>query len=443
MRSWLLATAGAATGLLGASAQDVSLDAAYGSVSLDGGFSGDPYEVSLAAGGANDASGLASGCVGMIADAPDFELTYSPSSLPLFLSVSSNADTTLVVNMPDGSWACDDDSAEGLNPGLEWDTPPSGVYDIWVGAFSGSDTPAATLQISELGYGGADDIYGGSGINPDGDPTYGEVSLQSGFADDPHSVYVSAGGVNDASSLGGDCRGSIASRPDYNLYYTSGSFPLYISATSDSDLTLVVRTPDGSWACDDDGADEPLDPGLTWTKPQSGLYNIWVGDYSGDGTPASTLHISETGYHSTRVAGSGGGAIDFSAAAAYGEVTLTAGFTPDPHTVNVTPGGSLEARSVDDSCAGHVASAPDYKLHYTSGAFPLYIYAESGEDTTILVNTPSGDWICDDDSGEGLNPGVGIKSPESGRYDIWVGRYGDGVSGSATLNISETTFPQD
>jgi hypothetical protein len=37
---------------------------------------------------------------------------------------------------------------------------------------------------------------------------------------------------------------------------------------------------------------------------------------------------------------------------------------------------------------------------------------------------------------------VSFKAPESGRYDIWVGRFGD-AGGSATLNISEVQFPRD
>jgi hypothetical protein len=451
MRAWLLAAASGIVGLTGgcttsAMAQDASLDASYGSVSLDSGFSEDPYEISLNAGGSIDASSLGGGCAGQIADAPDFELTYSAGDLPLYISVDSDADTTLVVNLPDGSWSCDDDSAESLNPGLMYSSPLDGVYDIWVGNFSGSDIPDATLQISELGFGGSDSGGFGDdvGVNPDGEPYYGSVSLVAGFSEDPHSIHVAAGGSNDAASLDSACLGNIGSRPDFNLDYDAGGFPLYISAASDSDLTLVVRQPNGDYICDDDGADEPLDPGITWTKPQSGTYNIWVGDYDGDETPDATLHISETGYHSTQLDDSSSGeTIDWSQAPTYGDVTLNSGFAPDPHSVSVTPGGDIEARTVDDSCVGQVASAPDFDLTYTPGGYPLYIYVESDEDTTLVINTPSGDWICDDDSSAGVNPGVGFKAPEEGLYDIWVGTYGGGVSGSATLNISETTFPQD
>jgi hypothetical protein len=445
MRSLVVAAAGAALGLSGAWAQDPGGDPYYGSVTLEGGFTEDPYTVSIAAGGSVDSSGLGGGCVGMVGDPPDFDLYYTPGGLPLYISAVSDSDVSLVVNLPDGTWACDDDSGGNLNPLLQFDNPQSGLYDIWVGRVGGSgDMPNATLYISELsgGVGGSASL-GGTGIEIGGTPYFGSVTLASGFAEDPYSVGITAGGSNDASTLGAGCVGMIGGPPDFNLSYSSGSYPLYLSATSDADLTLVVNTPDGGWACDDDGADSPLDPGLMWSKPASGLYNVWVGHYGGGDTPQATLHISETGYHTTRVGGGSGGAIDAAAAPTYGDVRLVAGFVPDPHTLTVTPGGTIDARTVNDACVGQVASAPDIDLYYTAGAFPLYIFVESSEDTTLVVNTPDGQWICDDDAGVGVNPGLGFKAPASGLYDVWVGRYGGGVSGSATLNISETTFPTD
>jgi hypothetical protein len=233
----------------------------------------------------------------------------------------------------------------------------------------------------------------------------------------------------------------VGGPPDFNLEYTAGGLPLYLSASSGDDLTLLVNSPDGSWYCDDDSGAGPLDPGLSWVKPQSGTYNIWVGRLSTSDLVDATLHISEVSYHATG-SGSGSSGIDLTAAPVYGDVTLSSGFTPDPYTLSLTPGGSNDASTVDATCTGQVGSAPDVDLYYTSGNLPLYIYVQSGDDTTLVINTPDGDWICDDDAGAGLNPGVSFKAPESGRYDIWVGRFGD-AGGSATLNISEVQFPRD
>jgi hypothetical protein len=118
MRTWMAAAALAAIGAAGAWAQDPSAEPYYGSVSLSAGFADDPHEVAISAGGSVDASALGAGCVGMIGDPPDFDLTYEAGTLPLYISATSSSDVSLIINMPDGSWACDDDSAGDLNPGL-------------------------------------------------------------------------------------------------------------------------------------------------------------------------------------------------------------------------------------------------------------------------------------------------------------------------------------
>lgn len=121
----------------------------------------------------------------------------------------------------------------------------------------------------------------------------------------------------------------------------------------------------------------------------------------------------------------------------YGQINLSAGFQPDPFTVSVVAGGSISASNLGANCAGYVTDAPDYKLNYTAGSYPLIISALSDADTTIVINDPYGNWFCDDDSGEGLNPLVTFGSPLSGRYDIWIGTFSSGQGQSATLRISE------
>ncbi|WP_300545081.1 peptidase S1 [Maricaulis sp.] len=127
-------------------------------------------------------------------------------------------------------------------------------------------------------------------------PTFGQTTLSAGFAPDPYSVSITAGGDIDASSaLGGACRGMIANAPDYRLHYNAGSLPLYIGARSNADTTIVVNAPDGSWYCNDDT--NGLNPQVSWGTPQSGQYDIWVGTYgSGSGLAQSTLTISELGH---------------------------------------------------------------------------------------------------------------------------------------------------
>ncbi|MAI89978.1 peptidase S1 [Ponticaulis sp.] len=128
-------------------AQDFSLEPSFGTVALDTGFEPDPYQVEIIAGGTVDAASV--GCAGMIADAPDFRLNYNAGDIfPLIISVASADDTTLVINAPDGSWICDDDT-DGLNPVVSLSSPLSGQYDIWVGDYEGGNA-ASVLSISEV-----------------------------------------------------------------------------------------------------------------------------------------------------------------------------------------------------------------------------------------------------------------------------------------------------
>lgn len=87
----------------------------------------DPFAVNVTAIGALPAERLGGAqCVGPIAHAPDLRLNYrAGQGLPLYLSAVPGADVTLVVNLPDGRWACHDDR-QGTNPGLLFPHPRSG-----------------------------------------------------------------------------------------------------------------------------------------------------------------------------------------------------------------------------------------------------------------------------------------------------------------------------
>lgn len=129
---------------------DYALEPAYGSVSLRGGFAPDPHTVRLQAGGAVDAATIGGACQGFVANAPDIRLNYVASNGPLIIAVTSAADTTLVVNGPDGSWYCDDDSGGNNNPRIRFATPQSGQYDVWVGTYSQGAMAPSVLSFSEV-----------------------------------------------------------------------------------------------------------------------------------------------------------------------------------------------------------------------------------------------------------------------------------------------------
>ncbi len=426
-------------------AQNYALNPTYGTYNLQSGFLPDPYNISVVAGGPNNVSAMTNGqCAGFAAEAPDVRVFFQGGNFSqINFSAMSNADTTLIVNDPNGTWWCDDDSGNGLNPLLAL-TPISGQYDIWVGTF-GSNTAQATLAISELPYNHAQSAPPAQPAGPNYalTPTYGSYNLQSGFLPDPYQIQVVAGGNSNVSAMtNGQCAGYAASAPDVRVFFQGGNFSqINFSALSNADTTLIINDPNGTWWCDDDSGNG-LNPLLTLT-PLSGQYDIWVGTF-GSNTAAATLAISELPYNSPPVSASpppppppAAVGPDYSLAPTYGTYSLQSGFTPDPFDVPVVAGGNIDISNIASACRGFIASAPDVRVHFTGGYFnELYFSVDSGADTTLVINDPNGNWHCDDDGGNGpLNPSLTM-TPVSGQYDIWVGTYGSSTA-NATLTISE------
>jgi hypothetical protein len=267
-------------------------------------------------------------------------------------------------------------------------------------------------------------------------PTYGSVNLRSGFTPDPYVINMQSGGPIDASrSIGGNCRGFIANAPDYRVTYQAGNWPISFMVIANADTTLVVNGPDGQWYCDDDGG-EGLNPLLQWGSPPSGQYDVYVGTYGDASLQPAQLIITEL----TDNSASNSSGPDWSLNPTYGSTSLSAGFTPDPYVVSLQSGGPYDSSTyISSSCRGFIAQAPDYRLSYNAGSWPLILSVDSAADTTLVVNGPDGQWYCDDDSGNGLNPSLRWNNPPSGQYDIYIGTYGDAGLRDALLSISEVS----
>jgi hypothetical protein len=119
------------------------------------------------------------------------------------------------------------------------------------------------------------------------------VDLAAGFMPDPWQYAIQAGGDNEITgALGSGCRGYIhAAAPDVDLNYEAGGLPLYIHARSDADTTIAVLDPAGNWHCNDDAIG--LNPMVSFARPLSGNYNIWVGVLGSSQTRPATVLITE------------------------------------------------------------------------------------------------------------------------------------------------------
>ncbi len=119
--------------------------------------------IDLAAGGPTSAAAV--GGIGWVTDAPSVRLFLEVEG-DLVLSVSSRADTTLLVNAPDVSWHANDDH-NGLNPQISFRGARTGQYDIWVGTWLESDGQASlTIRFEGSSRAGSSSGRGESGERP-------------------------------------------------------------------------------------------------------------------------------------------------------------------------------------------------------------------------------------------------------------------------------------
>lgn len=123
-----------------------------------------------------------------------------------------------------------------------------------------------------------------------GESNFGTISIAPGFTPDPRVTSGTSGGSANAADLNADCAGQISATPDH-LLVAGGVFTnLRIMAFSETDVTLVVERPDGTYLCNDDA--EETNPIVDGTFP-AGTYKIWVGSYDADTNGRYTLGISE------------------------------------------------------------------------------------------------------------------------------------------------------
>ncbi len=132
--------------------------------------------------------------------------------------------------------------------------------------------------------------------------------------------------------------------------------------------------------------------------------------------------------------------LNFSLPPVYGSTALTSGFVPDPYAAGITGGGNVNISYLGGGCTGFTTSAPSFSVNYTAGTFPtLRFYFIGNADSTMVINTPGGSYICVDDSFGTLHPTIDFNNPASGRYDIWIGSYAQGTSATGTLYVTENT----
>jgi hypothetical protein len=128
--------------------------------------------------------------------------------------------------------------------------------------------------------------------------------------------------------------------------------------------------------------------------------------------------------------------LDPSLASVFGLVSLATTFVPDPFSIGLTAGGPVSASYLGGGCYGFATAAPTLTVSYAGGASLLRFYFIGSGDTTLLIRTPSGAFVCVDDSFGTLNPTLDFNSPAAGAYQVWNATYAQGASIGGTLFVT-------
>jgi hypothetical protein len=481
---------------------DPSRVPAGGSYPLAAGFLPDPYFGAVIGGGDLDVSSVGENCAGYAGAAPDFQLDWSGISTRLrFLYLPaqpSDADTGLIVLSPDGQWNCNADFAPGFKrPLVEFIQPVPGPYRIWVTDQGAPNTTVTgllyvterTVTPETIRQADSRAFENVNGLTPGGAV---QASLFEADTSDPYAVtgvIASDGGV-DVTALNPEinqpdpnrgCEGFFTAAPTYTFEYLEAAPFLRLFFVADdaaADTTLVVRMPNGGWYCGDDSFDTSNPTVNIIGNFATGLVDVWVGTYTAGTQIPGTLVVTRGGADPTNPerpsgyvapsepivadttstgmteepsVGSVVGSIEameivdnplalnLGAPPHYGTVSLSAGFLPDPHTVSIYSGGTIDSSLIDGACVGTISPEPDYRLEWTGagGGLRLFFTPNEAGDTTLVIFGPDARFHCNDDSVTSQNPLVDFASAPSGTYYIWVGSFEPGTDVLGQLSITE------
>jgi hypothetical protein len=103
-------------------------------------------------------------------------------------------------------------------------------------------------------------------------------------------------------------------------------------------------------------------------------------------------------------------------------IDLAAGFPLDPTFVSVNAGGEVDARLLSSKCNGYIHRQPVVTVNWSGEADMARVFYVSDGDPTLVVLTPKGELLCNDNAhAQLLDPFIEIEKPAAGQYRIWVG----------------------
>jgi hypothetical protein len=126
----------------------------HGTHELRNGFSRSPREIEVQAGGSVsglELTGLMN-CTGFFEETADIRLNYRAGEeglLRVYVDDPTDQDTSLTIYGPDNTWLCNDDYDLTLQPVIDFQSPLSGDYDVYVGHYFADTITGVILYLTE------------------------------------------------------------------------------------------------------------------------------------------------------------------------------------------------------------------------------------------------------------------------------------------------------
>lgn len=335
MLAILLTASGGGAALAQSDAGAGAPPAAFLTMNLKAGFPLDPFVVSLNGGGDVAASTLDEACVGFIPAAPSFTVNWEGEVEAFDIFYYSDFDPTLAVQLPDGSYLCNDDASDNLlDPELTIEAPADGAYNLWVGSYDEGQlipgflviTANRTVSVNDFDPGalvkrspiadevqpagvvGAEEVQAAlAGGEGEGDAvaasrTAGRTAtpdVEIAGGDTPITATLVVNGETPVFTIlneddnGTVCSGLVSgAAPEFVFRYNGASEILRVFFEGSGDTSLVV-VGEESVLCSDDSADGGNgNPVIDIPNPGE-LYGVWVGRFDPTTPVTGTLTIVE------------------------------------------------------------------------------------------------------------------------------------------------------
>jgi len=284
------------------------------SLSLSSGFIMDPYLLRVVSGGLQEASSLDEACQGFIKKQPDVVIDWSGEAAALHLFTYSNGDAMLVVETPDGEFLCNDDADDvTVDALISIEEPQEGEYNIYAGSFRSEEPVMGFLIITEIDpvdemaaldltplldrrdYVDAEQLTPAirlEDLSPHHEAVFGKAELSPGF----ESVEVFAAGGGDVNVAGLDglddaCQGFVSLVPSYSVIWSGdGGFTAFFESEKNSAMGIV--DPEGEVICNDNTAEENLNPLVQIQAAAEGEYDIYISSLGPDDFVTGQLTIT-------------------------------------------------------------------------------------------------------------------------------------------------------